>query len=260
MLSMLCYLGDLSWQSTVLALLQRYYDVTGGRVLVDGVDLRSYDMTSLRRHMAVVSQEPVLFGSTIKENIAYGLIAQGEPMPSDDRIEEVARIANCHEFITRFPESYDTVVGERGIRLSGGQKQRICIARALLVNPRILLLDEATSALDAESEHLVREAIDRLMVGRTVIIIAHRWVINVGRKKVSLEESKECHWMSFLTGWFGSLAVNRLSTVRGATTIVVMSDGSISGLGKHAELLEQNEIYRQLVKYQLQSEREEEDD
>ncbi|XP_020577187.1 ABC transporter B family member 25-like [Phalaenopsis equestris] len=164
--------------------------------------------------VSIVSQEPVLFNCSIEENIAYGL--DGKASSTDT--ENASKMANAHEFISKFPEQYKTFVGERGIRLSGGQKQRIAIARALLMNPRVLLLDEATSALDAESEYLVQDAMDSLMEGRTVLVIAHR-----------------------------------LSTVKSADVVAVVSDGQIAESGTHDELLSQNGIYNALVKRQLQA-------
>ena len=199
-------------KTTIIGLLQRFYDVSGGSVTLDGHDLRKLDIKWLRSQMAYVQQEPQLFGLTIRDNILYGAhrndITQGE-------IETVAKEANAHEFITQFPDGYDTLVGERGIQLSGGQKQRIAIARALLPQPRLLLLDEATSALDAESEHLVQEAIDKAVVGRTVLIVAHR-----------------------------------LSTVQRADQIVVIDDHQIVDVGKHTELLNRCTKYQELIKRQ----------
>lgn len=200
-----------SGKSTVVRLIQRFYDVTAGKILIDGIDIRDVHPDALRSNLGFVQQEPILFGLTIKENVIYGCKRE----VSDIEVEKACRQANAHEFIEDFPDKYDTLVGERGVRLSGGQKQRVCIARALLVDPRILLLDEATSALDAESEHQVQQAIDKLMVGRTTIIVAHR-----------------------------------LSTVRNADQIVVVDDHSIVDVGKHNELLERCEKYQELVKRQ----------
>ncbi|KAG0464631.1 hypothetical protein HPP92_018795 [Vanilla planifolia] len=164
--------------------------------------------------LSIVSQEPVLFNCSIEENIAYGLNGNA----SNTDIENAAKMANAHEFVSKFPEQYKTFVGERGIRLSGGQKQRIAIARALMMNPRILLLDEATSALDAESEYLVQDAMDSLMEGRTVLVIAHR-----------------------------------LSTVKSADVVAVVFEGQIAESGTHDGLLSKNGIYTALVKRQLQA-------
>jgi len=198
-------------KSTVVSLLQRFYDVTGGSITVDGHDIRNLDLQWLRSHIAYVQQEPQLFGLSVRENITYGV----ERSATQEEIEAVARTANCHDFICKFPEGYSTLVGERGIQLSGGQRQRIAIARALLINPKLLLLDEATSALDAESEHLVQEAIDNAVVGRTVLIIAHR-----------------------------------LSTIQRADQIVVVDNHQIADVGRHAELLERCSKYQELIKRQ----------
>eukprot|EP00732_Lithocolla_globosa_P000289 Lithocolla_globosa_v1_NODE_75_length_6869_cov_16.602289.p2 type:complete len:595 gc:universal NODE_75_length_6869_cov_16.602289:5081-6865(+) len=203
-----------SGKSTMVSLLERFYDVSSGSIKVDGQELKSLDAQTYRQHVALVQQEPVLFASTIRENICYGM---HRPVEQED-VEAAAKKANAHSFIESFPEGYSTQVGERGVRLSGGQKQRIAIARALLMDPEILLLDEATSALDAESEHLVQEAIEHAFDGRTVIIIAHR-----------------------------------LSTIQRANKIVVMKKGEIKELGSHNELLEiEDGIYRALVQRQTQ--------
>ncbi|PTL76486.1 ABC transporter ATP-binding protein [Vitiosangium sp. GDMCC 1.1324] len=198
-------------KSTIAALLARMYDPQGGRVLLDGRELRSLDPEWLRQQVGTVAQEPMLFASSIADNIRYG-----RTDASDAEVEAAARAANAHEFISRFPEGYRTLVGERGVQLSGGQKQRIAIARAVLKNPRLLVLDEATSALDAESEHLVQEALERLMKGRTTLIIAHR-----------------------------------LSTVIGADRVVVMEGGKVVQSGNHAALMGQEGLYRRLVERQF---------
>lgn len=206
-------------KSTVLALLERFYDASSGTITVDGVDLKALDPRYLRRHVALVAQEPVLFAMTVAQNIAYGYAAaRGNPDASPTRaeVQAAAEAAFAHEFILSFPEGYDTLVGERGVRLSGGQKQRIAIARALLVDPRVLLLDEATSALDAESEHLVQKAINALMQSRTTLVVAHR-----------------------------------LSTVRSADQIVVIADHAVSAVGTHDVLMQTSAIYADLVKRQL---------
>jgi ABC transporter fused permease/ATP-binding protein len=198
-------------KSTLAALLLRLYDPDSGTILLDGHDLRALDPGWLRRQIGVVSQEPLLFATTVAENIRYG-----RADASDAEVEAAARAANAHDFIARFPDGYQTLVGERGVQLSGGQKQRVAIARAVLKNPRLLILDEATSALDAESEHLVKEALDRLMTGRTSIIIAHR-----------------------------------LSTVVGADSAVVLDGGVIVQSGPHAALMAEDGPYRRLVERQF---------
>lgn len=199
-------------KSTVAALLSRFYDPQDGSITLDGTDLRDLDPGWLREQVGVVAQEPILFATTIRENILYG-----RPGATDEEVVEAAKAANAWEFVQGFPERLETPVGERGVRLSGGQKQRIAIARALLKDPRILVLDEATSALDAESEHLVQEALKRLMEGRTTLVIAHR-----------------------------------LSTVQEADRVVVLDGGQVRQQGPHAELVAEDGLYRQLVARQLQ--------
>src|SRR5207344_1518008 len=186
-----------SGKTTLVNLLPRFYDVTEGAILIDGVDVRHATLTSLRAQIGLVTQETVLFNDTVRANIAYGLEDVDET-----RIESAARAAFAHDFILDLPRRYDTVIGERGSRLSGGQRQRIAIARALLKDPPILILDEATSALDAESERLVQQALSNLMKGRTTLVIAHR-----------------------------------LGTVRDADRIVVVEGGEIREVGTHEELL-----------------------
>ncbi len=198
-------------KSTIASLLSRLYDPDAGRITLDGRDLREYDPDWLRRRVGVVSQEPILFSSTIRENIRYG-----RPDATDAEIEDAARAANAHDFVTKFPQGYDTPVGERGVQLSGGQKQRVAIARAVLKDPRILVLDEATSALDAESEHLVQEALDRLMKARTTLVIAHR-----------------------------------LSTVVGADRVLVLDGGRLVQSGNHRVLMAEEGMYRRLVERQF---------
>ena len=202
-------------KSTLVDLIPRFYEPTSGRILVDGVDSRDLRLSSLRSLTGIVSQDTVLFNDTVRNNIAYGA---GERF-TDAQIIAAARAANAHGFITELPEGYDTVLGERGMRLSGGQRQRIAIARALLIDPPILILDEATSALDTESERLVQEAIDRLLAGRTVFVIAHR-----------------------------------LSTVIHADQILVLDRGRIAERGTHQELLALRGAYFRLYSMQFRDE------
>lgn len=200
-------------KSTIVQLLMRYYSVTNGAIMVDDRNVQDFDVTDLRQNIAVVPQEVILFGGTIKENIAYG-----KPGASDAEIMEAARQANALEFIRSFPEGFETVVGERGVKLSGGQRQRIAIARAILKDPAILILDEATSSLDAESERLVQEALDVLMQNRTTVIIAHR-----------------------------------LATIRKVDTIYVIREGQIIESGNHEQLAALDEgLYANLVKLQFE--------
>jgi ABC-type multidrug transport system fused ATPase/permease subunit len=194
-------------KSTLAQLLLRFYNLDSGTLLIDGKDSQSYDLHALRNNMAMVPQDVILFGGTIRENIAYG-----KPNAEDFEIIQAAQRANAWEFIQTFSEGLATVVGERGVKLSGGQRQRIAIARALLKDPRILLLDEATSALDSESERVVQAALDELMKGRTSIIIAHR-----------------------------------LSTIRDADKIVVLDKGQVVEQGTHTELMQiENGFYKHL--------------
>lgn len=202
-----------SGKSSIIGLLERFYDPTSGRVMIDGKDIRKLNLKSLRRRVALVSQEPALFATTIYENILYG-----RATATEQEVHAAARAANAHTFISALPNAYNTQVGDRGVQLSGGQKQRVAIARAVLKDPAILLLDEATSALDAESEKIVQEALDRLMQGRTSVIVAHR-----------------------------------LSTIRNADSIAVIQDGTIIEEGSHNELVERSGgAYAGLIRLQQQ--------
>jgi len=198
-------------KSTIASLILNYYQLAGGSIEFNGNASSEIDLKYLREHIAVVPQDVILFAGTVRENIAFG-----RPAASEEEIIEAAKQANAHEFITGFPEAYDTQVGDRGIQLSGGQKQRIAIARAILKNPTILILDEATSALDSESEKVVQDALDKLMRGRTSIVIAHR-----------------------------------LSTIRNADKILVIQNGEVVEQGTHEELIEtKNGAYASLVELQ----------
>lgn len=199
-------------KSTIASLLLRFYDINGGEISIDGKNIYDYDLETLRGNMSIVPQDVILFGGTIRENIAYG-----KPNATEEEIIQASKQANAYQFIKGFPEKFETIVGERGIKLSGGQRQRIAIARALLKNPSILILDEATSSLDSESEKLVQEALEILMEGRTSIIIAHR-----------------------------------LSTIRSADQIIVLDDGTIKEQGTHQELIAlDNGIYKNLSNLQF---------
>jgi subfamily B ATP-binding cassette protein MsbA len=198
-------------KSTMASLIPRFFDVSSGRILIDGQDLRDLTLGSLRRQVAQVTQETILFNDTVRNNIAYG-----QPEVHLDRVEEAARAALAHDFILRMPQGYDTVIGEKGFRLSGGEKQRLSIARAILKNAPILILDEATSSLDAESESLVQAALANLMQNRTVLVIAHR-----------------------------------LGTIRRANRIAVLEDGHITAIGPHEELLTTSPTYARLYQLQF---------
>jgi ATP-binding cassette subfamily B protein len=205
-----------SGKSTITNLIPRFYDPTSGRVLIDGIDIRTVKLKSLRRRIGMVLQSPFLFNATIAENIAYG--RPGAPI---EEIESAAKAAAAHEFIMSFPKGYQTAVGERGVTLSGGQKQRIAIARALLYDPRILILDDSTSSVDTETEHLIQQALAVLMEGRTTFVIAQR-----------------------------------LLTLKSADMILVLNHGQIVERGRHDELLALNGLYREIYDLQLKDQEE----
>jgi ABC-type multidrug transport system fused ATPase/permease subunit len=200
-----------SGKTTLTSLVPRFYDVTAGRVLVDGADVRDVTLHSLRRAIGVIPQDPFLFSATVRENITFGA-----PELSDDEVVRIARLAQAHEFVERLPEGYDTVIGERGITLSGGQRQRLAIARAIAVDPRILILDDATASVDATTEAKIRLGLREAMRGRTTLIIAHR-----------------------------------LSTISLADEIVVLDAGRIAAQGTHDELLEASQVYRDIYEHGL---------
>jgi len=198
-------------KSTMASLISRFYDVEDGRVTLDGLDVRTVGLTDLRTHIGIVPQEPMLFAGTVRENLAYG-----RPDASDQEIETAARNAHAHDFIQSFPNGYDQLIGERGVTLSAGQRQRVAIARVMLERPAVLILDEASSSLDAESESLVQDALDRLMAGRTTVVIAHR-----------------------------------LSTVIRADGILVLDGGTIVDRGSHTDLLGRSPVYQRLYQRQF---------
>jgi ATP-binding cassette subfamily B protein len=200
-----------SGKTTLTSLVPRFYDVTAGRVLVDGVDVRDVTLHSLRRAIGVISQDPFLFSATVGENITFGA-----PELTDEEVEHVARLAQAHEFVERLPDGYDTIIGERGITLSGGQRQRLAIARAIAVDPRILILDDATASVDATTEAAIRLGLREAMRGRTTLIIAHR-----------------------------------LSTISLADEIVVLDAGRIAARGEHDELLQTSQVYRDIYEHGL---------
>lgn len=199
-------------KTTLAALLPRFYDVTEGRITLDGLDVREADLEVLRGRMGLVPQQPLLFAATVRENLRYG-----NPEASDEEIHAAAKSAHAHEFVSEFPNGYEQLIGERGVTVSGGQRQRLAIARVVLKKPTVLILDEASSSLDAESEALVQDALDHLMRGRTTLVIAHR-----------------------------------LSTVLRSDRILVLDQGAIQDQGSHAELLERSEVYRRLYKRQFE--------
>jgi len=204
-----------SGKSTIVNLLLRFYEPTKGSIYIDGVDIKDIDISYLRSQIGLVSQEPVLFAGTIRENILYG-----RPDATEDEVIEAAKKANAHKFIMAMPDKYETLIGERGVSLSGGQKQRVAIARAIVKNTKILLLDEATSALDAKSEKLVQSALERLVQNQTSFIVAHR-----------------------------------LTTIRDAHSICVLVRGKIVEQGTHDELLDRDGFYAKLIKHQLLEEK-----
>ena len=201
-----------SGKTTIANLIPRFYDVTSGRVLLDGIDVREIDLDCLRSQIGIVMQESLLFSATIEENIAYG-----NPDATSEQIVEAAIAANAHDFIKEFPQGYQTVVGERGVTLSGGQKQRVAIARALVIDPSILILDDATSSVDTQTEHLIQQALDHVMEGRTTFVIAQR-----------------------------------MSTVLKADQIIVLRDGEIIQRGTHESLLEDGGLYEEIYRLQLE--------
>jgi ATP-binding cassette subfamily B protein len=200
-----------SGKTTLASLVPRFYDVSAGRVAIDGADVRDVRLSSLRSQIGVISQDPFLFSTTVRENIAFG---RGDA--TDEEVEEAARLAQAHEFIEKLPNGYDTVIGERGITLSGGQRQRIAIARALIVDPRILILDDATASVDATTEAHIRLGLREVMRGRTTIIIAHR-----------------------------------LSTIALADELVVLDHGRIAARGAHDELIGTSPVYREIYEHGL---------
>ena len=205
-----------SGKTTVVNLMPRFYDVTGGQITIDGTDIRDVTIASLRRSIGIVQQDVFLFSATIRENIAYGAVDS-----SQEEVERVAKAARIHDFIMSLPEGYDTWVGERGVTLSGGQRQRVAIARTLLLDPRILIFDDSTSSVDTETEYLIQQALAELMTGRTTFVIAQR-----------------------------------LRTVRAADQILVLQEGHIVQRGRHEELIEQDGLYRQIYDLELRDQEE----
>ncbi len=203
--------GSGSGKSTIASLLCRFYDVSSGRITIDGIDIRDVTLASLRKNVVAAQQDIFLFSSTIRGNIAYGAVNADM-----EQIVAVAKAAHLHDFIQNLPDGYDTWVGERGVTLSGGEKQRLAIARTLLINPSILILDDSTSSVDAETEHLIRQALDRLIEGRTTFIITHR-----------------------------------LPIIKNADLILMLKDGQIVERGKHSDLMAKNGLYQQIYQSQL---------
>jgi ATP-binding cassette subfamily B protein len=201
-----------SGKSTLVNLIPRFYDVSEGAVTIDGVDVREIDLRDLRRQIGFVLQQTLLFSASVRENIAYG-----KPDATEEEIIAAAKAANADEFVTEFPDGYDTLIGERGVTLSGGQRQRVAIARALLINPRILILDDSTSSVDTKTEARIRDALSYLMAGRTTFIIAQR-----------------------------------LNSVQNADQILVLQDGEIIERGKHEELLALDGYYAEIYRLQLE--------
>jgi len=200
-----------SGKSTIARLIPRFYDVSSGHLTVDGIDIRDVTIASLRKNVVAVQQDVFLFSATIRDNVAFGAINA-----SMEQIVTVAKIAYLHDFVHSLPDGYDTWVGERGVTLSGGEKQRLAIARTLLTNPRILILDDSTSSVDAETEHLIRQALDKLIKGRTTFIITHR-----------------------------------LPIIKNADLILVLKEGQIVERGRHSDLMARNGLYRQIYQSQL---------
>jgi ATP-binding cassette subfamily B protein len=200
-----------SGKTTLTSLVPRFYDVTAGRITVDGADVRDVRLDSLRREIGVISQDPFLFSATVRENIAFGA-----PDATDEDVERAAQLAQAHDFVAALPLGYETVIGERGITLSGGQRQRIAIARALVLDPRILILDDATASVDATTEARIRLGLREAMRGRTTLIIAHR-----------------------------------LSTIALADEIVVLEHGRVAARGTHDELVETSAVYREIHEHGL---------
>ncbi len=200
-----------SGKSTIANLLARFYDVTEGKILVDGTDIRDVTLASLRRNVVAAQQDVFLFSATIRENIAYGAVNA-----NTDRIVEVSKAAYLHDFIEALPEGYDTWVGERGDTLSGGEKQRLSIARTLLVDPSILILDDSTASVDSETEKLIRQALTKLIKGRTTFIITHR-----------------------------------IPIIQNADLILMLQDGEVVEQGKHEDLLARNGVYKEIYESQL---------